>query len=77
MMVAVKQKMDLLCTIDGVCDEQFMIAIHVPSHLIAGFANGDESLYPFSFPNGGTIEFNGSVPSGESMEVFFKFEANP
>ena len=43
----------------------------------AGFANGDESLYPFSFPNGGTIEFTGSVPSGESMEVFFKFEANP
>ena len=43
----------------------------------AGFANGDESLYPFSFPNGGTIEFTGSVPTGESMEVFFKFEANP
>ena len=28
-------------------------------------------------PNGGTIEFTGSVPSGESMEVYFKFEANP
>ena len=43
------------------------------------FANGDTSLYPFSFPNGGTIEFTVICTQiyGESMEVYFKFEANP
>ena len=40
----------------------------------AGFANENASLYPFSFANGGTITFTGSVPSGGDVNVNFRFE---
>jgi endoglucanase Acf2 len=40
----------------------------------AGIANMDLSLYPFTFANGGAISFTGSVPSGETVNVKFKFE---
>ena len=41
----------------------------------AGFANEDTSLYPFSFPNGGTITFTGE--SSAAADVNFKFERLP
>ena len=43
----------------------------------AGFANENTSLYPFSFANGGTITFTGSVPSGGDVNVNFRFERLP
>ena len=41
-----------------------------------GFANEDTSLYPFSFPDGGTIEFTGAT-AGADVDVYFRFEYNP
>jgi|GEM_PF-462244 len=42
----------------------------------AGFANQDTNMYPFSFGNGGTITFTGSV-SGANAKVKFRFERLP
>ncbi len=42
----------------------------------AGFANEDVSVYPFSFPGGGTISFMGST-AGTDVEIYFRFEYNP
>lgn len=41
----------------------------------AGFANLDTSMYPISFPHGGEIKFEAF--SAGSVELRFKFEANP
>ncbi|MCH1554149.1 MAG: hypothetical protein L7S45_06100, partial [Luminiphilus sp.] len=43
----------------------------------AGFANENLDLYPFSFPDGGQITFTGSVASGGSADVRFRFEFKP
>ena len=43
----------------------------------AGFANMNTDLYPFTFSNGGLLSFTGSVPSGGSVNVRFRFEYNP
>ncbi|MDA0796874.1 MAG: hypothetical protein O3C55_10595 [Proteobacteria bacterium] len=43
----------------------------------AGFANLNVDLYPFSFANGGTITFTGSVPSGGDVDAYFRFERLP
>ena len=43
----------------------------------AGFANMNTDLYPFTFSNGGSLSFTGSVPSGGSVDVRFRFEYNP
>ena len=40
----------------------------------AGFANMNLDLYPFTFTNGGTLSFTGAVPSGDSVNVRFRFE---
>ena len=42
----------------------------------AGFANEIDGLYPFSFPNGGTLTFTGAAPSGD-VDVRFRFERLP
>ena len=42
----------------------------------AGFANIDASIYPLSFPNGGSISFYGST-AGADVDVYFRLEANP
>ena len=42
----------------------------------AGFANEDVSIYPFSFPDGGEINFTGST-AGADVDVYFRFEYNP
>ena len=42
----------------------------------AGFANEDTTIYPFSFPNGGTISFTGAT-AGTDADVYFRFEYNP
>jgi len=39
----------------------------------AGFANENTDLYPFSFPNGGTVTFTGSAVS-DDVNLKFKFE---
>lgn len=39
----------------------------------AYFENGDDSLYPFSFPNGGVITFD-AYASNTSAEIHFTFE---
>jgi endoglucanase Acf2 len=43
----------------------------------AGFANMNTDLYPITFPDGGSLSFTGSVPSGGSVNVRFRFEYNP
>ena len=43
----------------------------------AGFANDDNSVYPFSFSDAGQITFTASVPSGGSADVRFRFERLP
>jgi endoglucanase Acf2 len=43
----------------------------------AGFANMNTSLYPLIFKDGGSISFTGSVPSGGSVSLRFRFEYNP
>jgi len=43
----------------------------------AGFANMNNSLYPLIFEDGGSLSFTGSVPSGGSVDVRFRFEYNP
>jgi len=40
-----------------------------------GFANEDTSIYPFVFPAGGTIIFDGTAE--EAVELYFKFEKAP
>ncbi|MDG1693400.1 MAG: hypothetical protein P8I13_00850, partial [Porticoccaceae bacterium] len=42
-----------------------------------GFANMNDALYPITFTEGGTVTFNGSVPSGVSADVRFRFEYQP
>ena len=43
-----------------------------------GFANEDTTIYPFSFPNGGTISFTGETAGTvDSVDVYFRFEYNP
>ena len=42
----------------------------------AGFANEDASVYPFSFPNGGSVSFMGST-AGTDVDVNFRFEYQP
>ena len=42
----------------------------------AGFANGNQDLYPISFMESGIVSFTGSVPSGESVDIYFRFEKN-
>ena len=42
-----------------------------------GFANMNTALYPLSFPAGGKITFIGSVASGGSADVRFRFEFKP
>jgi endoglucanase Acf2 len=43
----------------------------------AGFANMNTSLYPLIFEDGGSLSFTGSVPSGGSVNVRFRFEFMP
>ena len=43
----------------------------------AGFANMNTDIYPITLPEDTVITFTGSVPSGASADVRFRFEANP
>jgi hypothetical protein len=43
-----------------------------------GFSNLNTSLYPFTFPYGGSISFTGSIPAGGAdTSVKFRFEDIP
>jgi hypothetical protein len=41
-----------------------------------GFGNEDTTIYPFSFPNDGTITFTGAT-AGTDVDVYFRFEYQP
>jgi len=43
----------------------------------AGFANMNTAIYPITLEEDSVITFTGSVPSGVSADVRFRFEANP
>ena len=43
----------------------------------AGFVNTNTDIYPFSFPDGGSLSFTGAVPSGGAVNVRFRFEWLP
>ena len=43
----------------------------------AGFWNSKNSLFPFSFYEGGELTFNASVPDGGTANVYFVFEKAP
>ena len=43
----------------------------------AGVANMNTELYPFNFVDGGYLSFTGSVPSGDAVDVRFRFEYMP
>ena len=44
----------------------------------AGFANMNFDVYPFSFADGGTINFTAAIPAGSSAtRVYFRFERLP
>ena len=43
----------------------------------AGYANMNTELYPFNFVDGGYLSFTGSVPSGDAVDVRFRFEYMP
>ena len=43
----------------------------------AGFANMNTAIYPITVAEDSVITFTGSVPSGASADVRFRFEANP
>ena len=48
------------------------------SESYAGFANANTDLYPFSFPNGGSITFLAAVKTaGDTVNVNFRFERAP
>jgi uncharacterized surface protein with fasciclin (FAS1) repeats len=48
------------------------------SESYAGFANANTDLYPFSFPNGGSITFLAAVQTaGDEVNVNFRFEKAP
>ncbi|MDB4260853.1 carbohydrate binding domain-containing protein, partial [Porticoccaceae bacterium] len=58
-------------------NETFTYSVPTGSESWAGFANDNAAIYPFSFANGGTITFIGSVPSGADVNVNFRFERLP
>jgi hypothetical protein len=43
----------------------------------AGFANKNSSLYPINLEAGSVVSFTGSVPSGGSVDLEFRFENQP
>ena len=43
----------------------------------AGFANKNNSLYPITFGDNAIVKFTGSVPSGGSVDLEFRFENQP
>jgi hypothetical protein len=59
---------------DG-ADYQQLITFPATAQAWAGFSNANSEVYPFSFPNGGSIAFKASAQ--DAANVKFKFEANP
>lgn len=59
---------------DG-ADYQQVLTFPTGAEPYAGFSNLNSEVYPFSFPNGGSIAFKASAQ--DAANVKFKFEANP
>lgn len=59
---------------DG-ADYQQVLTFPTSADSYAGFSNSNSEVYPFSFPNGGTIAFKASAQVAANVK--FKFEANP
>ena len=59
---------------DG-ADYQQVLTFPTGAESYAGFSNLNSEVYPFSFPNGGSIAFKASAQDAANLK--FKFEANP
>jgi hypothetical protein len=55
----------------------FVYTYPTSSEVWAGFANKNNSLYPITFGNNAVVKFTGSVPSGGSVVLDFRFEDQP
>ena len=63
---------------EGAYNEDNVFTFPAAAQSYAGFSNDNAALYPFSFPNGGTLTFTGAIPAGGAdVAVHFTFEANP
>ena len=63
---------------EGAYNEDDVFTFPAAAQSYAGFSNDNATLYPFSFPNGGTLTFTGAIPAGGAdVAVHFTFEANP
>ena len=60
----------------GTIYEDYTYTFPTEAESYAGFANTDQDLYPFEFPNGGVIDFVGST-AGPDAEINFRFEYQP
>jgi len=67
---------DFSGTFDGTTKDGDTYTFPAGAQNWAGFSNDNAALYPFTFPNGGTVTFTAAAPSGE-VNVNFKFEFNP
>ena len=64
------------CAFDGTVVDGNTYTFPTGAQPWAGFANEDVTIYPLSFPNGGTISFTGAT-AGTDADVYFRFEYNP
>jgi hypothetical protein len=55
----------------------FVYTYPTGSEVWAGFANKNNSLYPITFGNNAVVKFTGSVPTGGSVDLEFRFENQP
>ena len=69
-------KADFSGTFDGTTKDGDTYTFPTGAQDWAGFSNDNTALYPFTFPNGGTVTFTAAAPSGD-VNVNFKFEFNP
>ena len=67
---------DFSGTFDGTTKDGDTYTFPSSAQSWAGFSNDNAALYPFTFPNGGTVTFTAAAPSGD-VNVNFKFEFNP
>ena len=67
---------DFSGTFDGTTKDGDTYTFPTSAQDWAGFSNDNAALYPFTFPNGGTVTFTAAAPSGD-VNVNFKFEFNP
>ena len=76
--VTVYDTQALMVPFGGATKDNATYAWPTGSESWAGFSNDNASLYPMSFPNGGTITFDAALPAGGAdTNVRFRFERLP